>query len=134
MSFAINLRYLRQKKGWSQDKLADYLGYKSFTTIQKWETDKAEPNIKTLKILSALFDVSMDDFLNKDLTVSTDSGMEDFKIKFNSAEDAILFVLKTASMENLCGYTLENISENELKELAKQITNYAAFISQNLSK
>ena len=38
MEFSSNLRYLRKERGMSQDELADKLGYKSFTTIQKWES------------------------------------------------------------------------------------------------
>jgi len=37
MYLAKNLKYLRLKNGFSQDYLADKLGYKSYTTIQKWE-------------------------------------------------------------------------------------------------
>ena len=35
MYLAKNLKYLRLKNGFSQDYLADKLGYKSYTTIQK---------------------------------------------------------------------------------------------------
>ena len=32
-----NIRYLRKKHEMGQEKLADMTGFKSFTTIQKWE-------------------------------------------------------------------------------------------------
>ena len=32
-----NIRYLRKKNEWSQEYVAEKLGYKSYTTIQKWE-------------------------------------------------------------------------------------------------
>ena len=38
MAFSNNLRYLRKKYDMSQEDLANKLGYKSFTTIQKWES------------------------------------------------------------------------------------------------
>ena len=37
MCLGENIRFLRTKKGYSQDDIASKLGYKSFTTIQKWE-------------------------------------------------------------------------------------------------
>nr|WP_315021751.1 helix-turn-helix transcriptional regulator [uncultured Aminipila sp.] len=68
MTFSTNLKYLRKSKGYSQDYIAEKLGYKSFTTIQKWETGIAEPSVAKLKILSDMFNVSMDELLNSDLT------------------------------------------------------------------
>lgn len=38
-----NIRYLRRKNEWSQDYIAEKLGYKSYTTIQKWEMGTSEP-------------------------------------------------------------------------------------------
>lgn len=69
MYLAENIRYLRTKKGYSQDYLAEKLGYKSFTTIQKWESGISEPPVKKLKELSALLGVDMDDMNNKRLSL-----------------------------------------------------------------
>lgn len=68
MTLPKNIRYLRLKKDWSQDYLADALGYKSYTTIQKWETGVSEPPLKTLAKLAELFDVEIDDLAKQDLT------------------------------------------------------------------
>lgn len=43
--FAKNIRFLRKRAELSQDKLAEMLGYKSFTTIQKWESGVSEPSM-----------------------------------------------------------------------------------------
>lgn len=71
MVLARNIRYLRKKKEWSQDLLADRLGYKSYTTIQKWEMGVSEPPLKSLKKLAELFNVDMNDLANKDLSLPT---------------------------------------------------------------
>lgn len=68
MGLSTNIRYLRIKNGYSQDYVAEQLGYKSYTTIQKWESGVSEPPIKILKELAQLFHVDMDDLANKDLT------------------------------------------------------------------
>ena len=70
MAFPTNLKYLRKKYGYSQDYIAEKLGYKSFTTIQKWESGIAEPSVAKLKILAEMFGVNMDQLLNSDLTCS----------------------------------------------------------------
>lgn len=62
-----NIRYLRKKSSLSQDEIAEKLGYKSYTTIQKWETEDSEPPLKKTKTLSEIFDVDMDDLVNVDL-------------------------------------------------------------------
>lgn len=64
MFFAKNLRYLRKEAGHSQEFLADYLGYKNYTTIQKWESGNSEPPLNIVAKLSSLYDVSMDDLTN----------------------------------------------------------------------
>lgn len=67
MCLAQNIRYLRKKKNMSQDLLAEKLGYKSYTTIQKWESGVSEPPFKQLKIMAELFDVDMDDLAKVNL-------------------------------------------------------------------
>lgn len=68
MTLSKNIRFLRKNREWSQDFVADKLGYKSYTTIQKWETGTSEPPLRKLKELADLFLVDMDDLTNKDLT------------------------------------------------------------------
>lgn len=55
-----NIRYLRRRREWSQDDLAARMGYKSFTTIQKWESGVADPPLKVVAQLAELFDVDID--------------------------------------------------------------------------
>lgn len=68
MILANNIRYLRKAHNYSQDKLAELLGYKSFTTIQKWESGVAEPPFKTLAKLAEIFRVDIDDLAKVDLS------------------------------------------------------------------
>ena len=65
-----NIRYLRKKNEWSQDYIAAKLGYKSYTTIQKWEMGTSEPPLKKTRELADLFNVEIDDLTNKDLEFS----------------------------------------------------------------
>ena len=67
MSLASNIRYLRKKQGWGQDTLAEKLGYKSYTTIQKWESGVSEPPLKIVHTIAALFNVDINDLTNCNL-------------------------------------------------------------------
>ena len=66
-----NIRYLRHKANMSQDDLADMMGYKSYTTIQKWESGVAEPPLKALKKLSDIFGVDMNTIATANLLIDT---------------------------------------------------------------
>ena len=71
MSLATNIRYLRKKQGWGQDILAEKLGYKSYTTIQKWESGVSEPPLKVCHVLASLFNVDINDLTGTDLDISS---------------------------------------------------------------
>ena len=65
--FAKNIRFLRKRAEMSQDKLAEMLGYKSFTTIQKWESGVSEPSMAVAQKIANLFHVDIDDLIKVDL-------------------------------------------------------------------
>lgn len=67
MALSHNIRYLRKKQGWGQDTLAEKLGYKSYTTIQKWESGVSEPPLKVVHELASIFNVDINDLTNCDL-------------------------------------------------------------------
>lgn len=67
MALSRNIRYLRKKNSWGQDDLAEKLGYKSYTTIQKWESGVSEPPLKVVHELAALFQVDINDLTSMDL-------------------------------------------------------------------
>ncbi len=73
------IKSLRKAKGKSQEDLALYIGV-SRQTINKWETNKVQPNTDNIMMLCSVFEISSDYFLvqeTKDLEIevaaSTDS-------------------------------------------------------------
>jgi len=66
--FEKNMRYLRKQFGLSQQDLADAFGYRSFTTIQKWEDGTSIPAYDILQRLADRYLVSVDELMHKDLT------------------------------------------------------------------
>ena len=67
MSFANNIRFLTRQRNISQEELAEMVGYKSFTTIQKWETGDSEPNMGVLRQLADIFHLSISELVETDL-------------------------------------------------------------------
>jgi len=67
MFFKENLRLLRKQNSVSQNELADFLGYKSFTTVQKWEDGTSMPNASTISKIADFFDITINDLLNVNL-------------------------------------------------------------------
>lgn len=56
------IRELRTKKGLSQDELAEKV-YVTRQAVSRWEKGETTPNTETLKLLSKLFDVSINTLL-----------------------------------------------------------------------
>lgn len=67
-----NLKFLRRGKGLTQQGLADKLDVKR-ANIGSYEEDRSEPRLNTVKKMCDFFKISIDDMINKDLTIiSTD--------------------------------------------------------------
>ena len=69
MNFKENIRKLRKDNNVSQQLLADTFGYKSFTTIQKWEDGTAMPPSRVLTRLAEYFNVSIEHLLGTQSSV-----------------------------------------------------------------
>lgn len=65
--FSKNIRYLRKKRGLSQQALADKLGYRSNVAVHKWESGENTPAVDSVKMLAHLFGVSIEDLMSVDL-------------------------------------------------------------------
>lgn len=69
--FKDKIRFYRKLRGISQEVLADKLGYKSFTTIQKWEDGTSSPPIGTVKKVADILGVTIEE-LTSDEDISSD--------------------------------------------------------------
>ena len=66
MDIGKRIKKYREMKNISQDELALAI-FVSRQTISNWETNKSYPDIKSLTLLSNLFNVSLDDFIKGDI-------------------------------------------------------------------
>ena len=69
MNFCEKLQQLRKQKGLTQEQLAEKM-FVSRTAISKWESGKGYPNLDSLKYLSEIFSVSIDDLLSGEELIS----------------------------------------------------------------
>jgi transcriptional regulator with XRE-family HTH domain len=67
MSFRDNLQHLRSTRHMTQEQLAMLLGV-SRQSVTKWESEKSYPEMDKLLAICRIFDVSLDDLVNGDLT------------------------------------------------------------------
>lgn len=77
----------RKKAQLSQEQLADKVGV-SRQTIYKWENDQAMPDLKNLKKLAETFNVSVENMLDEEASVSTQQ-TNDFEAVVNKGERLI---------------------------------------------
>lgn len=68
-NFGSNIKKIRSLKNYTQQHLADILGL-TRAAVSSYEEGRAEPKIETLTRASQIFGVSVDDFINKKLTVN----------------------------------------------------------------
>lgn len=69
MYFAKNLRFLRRKAEWSQSDLGDKIAT-DYNTISRYESGKSTPKLEALTKLAQVFEVSIEELRNVDLTKS----------------------------------------------------------------
>lgn len=122
MCLGENIRFLRTKKGYSQDDIASKLGYKSFTTIQKWESGVSEPPLKALKKLSEIFNIDMNDLATKKLSTDTNNDNNVYYldvggivIEVNSAKQE-----QTEAAKRILAYC-NKLNDKGIKEAAKRV-------------
>src|SRR6218665_323297 len=59
-----NIKFLRKKKGLTQQQFADQVGIKR-SLVGAYEEERAEPKYELLKTIASFFDVTIDDFIKE---------------------------------------------------------------------
>lgn len=111
LNFASNIKYLRNKKAWSQQALADYFDL-TRGQVASYEDHRAEPSQQTLIKYSNFFKLPIDALIRHDLTMSKDDVYIDigknrvlFPVIINDDnEDSIEVIPIKASAGYLSGY------------------------------
>lgn len=87
--FAENLKHLRIQSGMTQDSLAKKMD-KDYSTIGKWELGQRNPIMADIIRLSDIFNVSVQDLVEKDLRFQNDnSSFSELEVLFNKNKDIL---------------------------------------------
>lgn len=105
----------------SQDELAEKLGYKSFTTIQKWESGKSEPNLKKLNELSNIFDVDIDKLATTDLSKENNEVKTNYSLKDERILDPFN-QLNEEGKQKAISYTQDLVDSGKYSKKVKEDT------------
>ena len=94
MEIANQIKRLRIEKGLSQDQLAEKI-FVSRQTVSNWENEKTYPDIKSLILLSEVFETSLDALIKGDLNEMKRQidGQEYAKFLRNSWILTIMFIV-----------------------------------------
>lgn len=110
MKFCEKLQKLRKEKGYSQEQLADLLDV-SRQSVSKWESGTTYPEMDKLLSLCKIFDVTLDDLTNDEVTDKTIK--EKSRNTLSNVIDAIL---------DMISRSIEMFRSMDRKEIIKCIT------------
>ncbi len=127
--FGENLKKLRLRFGYSQEELGSKLTVNgkpvSGKTIWSWETGRTEPSMGAVQQLADLFGVSTD-------TLIKDSDQVEYKYPdFKTAQDAIKFILSVPLVAQYGGYSLDEMSDEELIDFANRVAQMIQIMRRN---
>ena len=96
MNLSDNLKRIRKENNLSQEDLAEKLGV-SRQSVSKWESGAAYPEMDKVIQLCKMFDLNIDELLNKNVNEVKDNKQS--KININKyIDDFLSFVTKTINM------------------------------------
>ena len=118
--FSSNLKYIREKKGLSQNKLAQKIGVNQ-TTIARWEDDNRVPTIDNAVDISEALNIPLPELLGIDLrlqekpkkTIFNKDGIEITVAHNGELDDKMLLEINNLLLE-------EKILQEELKKNGTQ--------------
>ena len=62
-----NIRFLRKKKGWTQEKFSNKIGIKR-SLVGAYEEGRSDPRLNNLLKMCEIFDISLDNILKNDVS------------------------------------------------------------------
>lgn len=101
--FSTNLKYLREKRNLSQNRLASMIGVNQ-TTIARWEDDNRTPNLDNAIDVSKILNIPLPDLIGKDLRVNNEN------TSYTPTEEDLKKVLKEKGLLDKDG----NLDKNKI--------------------
>lgn len=112
--FSKNLKYLRDLKKLSQNKLAEMANVNQ-TTIARWENEDISPTLDNIFDLANALNVSVADLTGKDLSGEFKNTFNETQVLFDKSKD-ILSDDDRATIEFIMKKTIDNYEKNKNNE------------------
>lgn len=109
--FPENLKFLRNQKGMTQADLAKKMD-KDYSTIGKWELGQRNPIMADIIKMADFFNISVQDFVGKDLRIENTNKFDELELLFNKNKD----ILTDDDKE-----TIKFIVEKRKREIDKEL-------------
>lgn len=131
------IKRLIKKNGLSQkefvDKFNEKYGYSdSEATISQYVNNKRTPEIDKMVKIADFFNVTLDYIMCR-TDIDSDMSIYDKPKKnifFSTPQEALSFILKQEMVADFGGYDLENMSDDEIMEMAGDIADMLKIISR----
>lgn len=112
--FSKNLKFLRELRGLSQNKLAE-LARVNQTTIARWESEEVSPSLDNIYDVALVLNVSISDLTGKDLSNEYSSkNFDELELLFDKHKDILTDSDKAV---------IKTIIEERKKEIDKELDN-----------
>lgn len=121
MFFAKNIKFLRNRRGRTQDDLASALGLKR-STLSGYENNVAEPGIEVLIAFSKYFEIAVDTMLKIDLSKLRESQLGELERGFDAYLSGSSLRVLATTVDNDNNENIELVPE---KAKAGYMTGYA---------
>lgn len=128
MNFAKNIKFLRKRRGRTQDDVASALGLKR-STLSGYENSVAEPGIDVLVAFSGYFEIAVDTMLKMDIAQLSESQIGQLERGFDAYLGGSNLRILATTVDNENNENIELVPE---KAKAGYLTGYAdpEFISE----
>ena len=121
MYFPKNIKFLRNRRGRTQDEVASALGLKR-STLSGYENSVAEPGIDILVAFSKYFEIAVDTMLKMDLTLLRESQLGELERGFDAYLTGSTIRVLATTVDNENSENIELVPE---KAKAGYLTGYA---------
>lgn len=125
------IKQLREKRGLTQTQLSELLGFKTYTTVTKWEANENFPKGKDLKRLAEFFNVTSDYLLGLTIEDMMEKVGNLIKIPVLGTITCGDPILAHENIESYIDEVEENLPSGELFYLKTQGDSMAPTIPQN---
>ena len=107
MTLGAKIKVLRKKENLTQVDLAEKI-FVTRNAVSKWESDKGVPNLDSLSSLAKVFNTSIDELVNDELSIHEDYNLKKY-LKYSILNLFIFILLNGALSELTSLFTLSTM-------------------------